>query len=103
VALLRSQASEQGKYRLRLEHRDTELDVPLGETESFTEALALHAAWAAFFGLPQLSAADPKRAPAPAAMAPAERRLSRTVAARRPRFLARRKPGLASPGADRPE
>jgi hypothetical protein len=101
VALQLPDGAEDACFSLCLQHCDPELDVPLHETADLDEALSKWVEWADFFDLPRLAAtarglvdaADGPSCAAAIGAAGADRRLSKTVGARRPRFLARRKTG----------
>ncbi len=86
------------QYRLLLVHSDHDLDVPLLETGDSAVAAADWQDWAAWLGLPRLTAAPGDVAnvddgEAPPASAP--RRAGSAVARRRPRLMIRRKTGDA--------
>jgi hypothetical protein len=86
-------------YRLSLAHRDSDLDVVLAETQDSGDAAADWNYWAAWLGLPRLAAENGELTDVDAAKgAPAAmpRRSNAVVRQRRPRFLARRKPGVAA-------
>ncbi len=92
-------AAENGgaSYRLSLAHQDPELDVVLAETLDGGAVAADWKYWAHWLDLPRLEARDGQLAPtsAVAAMEGFARRRNGSVTKRRPRFLARRKPGVA--------
>jgi hypothetical protein len=85
-------------YRLTLAHRDRDLDVVLAETQDSGDAAADWKYWANWLGLPRLSAEDGKLAKVDAAKASPiaiPRRGASSLRQRRPRFLTRRKTGVA--------
>ncbi len=87
-------------YRLSLAHRDRDLDVVLGETQDSGDAAADWKYWASWLGLPRLSTENGERAEVDAAggalLGYYPRRNAAALRQRRPRFLMRRKPGVAS-------
>jgi hypothetical protein len=86
-------------YRLSLAHRDSDLDVVLAETQDCGDAAADWKYWAAWLGLPRLAVENEELTAVDAvkgALAGAPRRSRASVRQRRPRFLARRKPGDAA-------
>jgi Family of unknown function (DUF6101) len=109
VVLQVSNDAEDGIASLWLQHCDRDLDVPLHETDDLDEAHSKWVEWADFFDLPRLvttaaglvDAADRRSHALAIGAAGADRRLSKTVGARRPRFLARRKTGTRAT-SDRP-
>jgi hypothetical protein len=76
--------------RVVLVHRDAEFDVVLSDAVGPSAALAAARQWAVYFGLPLVG-----DGPAPRVAAPHARRRSATLAKRRRRYWARRKPGFA--------
>lgn len=94
-------AGESGgaSYRLSLAHSDPELDVLLAETQDGGAIAADWKYWAAWLELPRLEARDGGLEPlegAAAGTGASPRRRNASVLRRRPRFLARRKPGVAT-------
>jgi hypothetical protein len=86
-------------YRLSLAHRDRDLDVVLMETQNSGDAAADWKYWASFLGLPRLSAENGELEAVDAAggsLLGHPRRRAGTLRQRRPRFLTRRKPGVAA-------
>jgi uncharacterized protein DUF6101 len=88
------------QYQIELRHRDPDLCVTLCEADDDREIEAEWRLWAKFLGVPTLvereaGRADPDRPRLGAvAIAPiGPRRRGRTITARRPRFLTRRKTG----------
>lgn len=89
-------------YKLRLDHADADLSVPLMEICDSAEIVAEWTAWANFFGLPRLlrtpsgrlASFDHKMGMVSLGEARYGRKRGRIVAARRARFLTRRKPGV---------
>jgi len=87
-------------YELKLIHRDGDLSVTLCEADDDLDIVAEWKAWSKFFGLPRLverelgrDEPDEPHLGATLARQPAPRRRGRWIAARRPRFLTRRKVG----------
>ncbi|HUZ67563.1 MAG TPA: DUF6101 family protein [Beijerinckiaceae bacterium] len=93
-------------YRLRLDHPDADLCVPLFEAGDSVEIIAEWTAWADFFDLPRLlgtaagscAAFDAKIGSVALGAARPDRKRGRAVVTRRARFLTRRKMGV-SPSA----
>ncbi|WP_457796076.1 DUF6101 family protein [Methylocystis sp. S23] len=86
-------------YRLSLAHRDRDLDVVLAETQDSGDAAADWKYWASWLGLPRLAAENGELAEvdvAGALLAGHPRRGASALRRRRPRFLTRRKLGVAS-------
>ncbi|WP_442754473.1 DUF6101 family protein [Methylocystis sp. JAN1] len=86
-------------YRLSLAHRDRDLDVVLAETQDSGDAAADWKYWASYLGLPRLAAENGELTEVDAvggALAGHPRRGAAAVRQRRPRFLTRRKPGVAA-------
>ncbi len=85
-------------YRLSLSHRDPDLDVVLAETGDADAAAADWKFWASVLALPRLYKQNGKIELVDHAKRkdPFRRPRNATVAKRRPRFLARRKLGVAS-------
>ena len=92
-------------YRVRLDHRDDELSVPLFEAPDSADIIAEWAKWASFFALPRLvrtgsgsiAAFDGSVGPFALGKAGTTRKRGRaSLASRRARFLVRRKPGPPS-------
>jgi len=98
VALDVSAGREGGAcYRLSLAHQDPELDVVLAETQDGGAVAADWKYWANWLDLPRLAArGEALEALEPARPAVERRRAGVAVAKRRPRFLARRKTGVAA-------
>ena len=85
-------------YEIRLAHRDPDLSVILQVANDDSEIQADWRLWAKFLGLPTLVEREEGRAEPEAAHAHAlARRRGKTIAARRPRFLTRRKTGRVDP------
>ncbi len=91
VALL---VREQG-HVIRLMHRDAGLSLDIEEFESFATAEEYSDRLAGFLGLPSVIAAGAPARDEPLSAATPGGRRSRTVKARRPRFLSRRHSGNA--------
>jgi len=92
-------------YEIRLAHRDPDLSVTLQEADDDSEIQADWRLWAKFLGVPALVEREGGRAEPDSAHMGAvaladtlARRRGRTISARRPRFLVRRKTGRADPG-----
>jgi hypothetical protein len=92
-------------YEIRLAHADPDLSVTLHEANDDSEIQAEWRLWAKFLGLPTLVEREEGRAEPEAAhmgeIAIAHtlaRRRGKTITARRPRFLTRRKTGRGDPG-----
>lgn len=85
-------------FRLSLAHRDRDLDVLLAETSDSGAVAAEWKYWAHWLGLPRLAAENGELAEVDAvATSPIPgRRGGSPLRRRRPRFLARRKAGVAS-------
>ncbi len=88
------------RYEVKLLHRDPDLSVPLAEGEDEAMAEAQWREWLGFLGLPALvgrtNSSDVQvniKDVALISRAPAPRARGSSVAARRPRFLRRRKTG----------
>ena len=99
-------------YQIRLAHRDPDLSVTLLEADDDSEITAEWRLWAKFLGLPTLVEREEGRpeieAPRLGGVAtrrPRPRRRGKTINARRPRFLTRRKTGAprrdSSPRSER--
>lgn len=101
VVLEPAAASRTRRFRLRLDHRDPDLNVPLFEAADAADVIAEWTGWAQFFALPRLietscgglACLDQGIGRVLLGASSPERRQARTVGARRPRFLARRKTG----------
>lgn len=86
-------------YRLSLAHRDRDLDVVLAETQDSGDAAADWKYWASWLALPRLAAENGKLAKVDAAgssLTTFPRRGASSLRSRRPRFLTRRKTGVAA-------
>ncbi|HEY8162992.1 MAG: DUF6101 family protein [Methylocystis sp.] len=86
-------------YRLSLIHRDHDLDVVLAETQDSVDAAVDWKYWSNWLGLPRLAATNGQLVRVDAAHAPPTafpRRGASSVRRRRPRFLTRRKLGMAA-------
>jgi hypothetical protein len=86
-------------YRLSLAHRDRDLDVVLTETQNSADAASDWNYWARYLGLPRLSAGNGKLEVVDSARGSRSgqpRRRGGTLRLRRPRFLTRRRPGVAA-------
>lgn len=85
-------------YRLFLSHRDADLDVILAESADVGAIAAEWISWAQWLALPRLAAQDGDAGALDGltARAPLARRRGAEVAKRHPRFLCRRKTGVAS-------
>jgi hypothetical protein len=86
-------------YRLSLAHRDRDLDVVLAETQDSGDAAANWKYWASYLGLPRLAAENGELAEVDVASgAPVAypRGGNAVLRHRRPRFLTRRKVGVAA-------
>lgn len=86
-------------YRLSLAHRDRDLDVVLAETQDSGDAAANWKYWASYLGLPRLAAENGELAEVDVASgAPVAypRGGNAVLRRRRPRFLTRRKVGVAA-------
>lgn len=100
--VLRLRALENGvfQYEVSLAHRDPDLSVTLLQADDDSEIRAEWRLWANFLGLPTLVEREEGR-PEPetqrlggvAVARPGARRRGKTITARRPRFLTRRKTG----------
>jgi hypothetical protein len=91
-------------YEIRLAHRDPDLSVTLQEASDDSEIQADWRLWAKFLGLPTLVEREEGRAEPEAAhmgevalFLTLARRRGKTINARRPRFLVRRKTGRIDP------
>ncbi|MGA8172232.1 MAG: DUF6101 family protein [Methylocystis sp.] len=99
VALAVEAATEGGaSYSLTLAHRDPDLDVVLVETSDSATAAADWKYWSAHLALPRLLRHEGKLqlVDRTKRRGPFKRPRNASVFKRRPRFLARRKPGLQS-------
>jgi len=103
--VLRLRALEDGvfQYEVGLAHRDPDLSVTLQQAQDDSEIRAEWRLWANFLGLPTLvereeglPEPDAPRLGAVAITEGQPRRRGKTITARRPRFLTRRKVGEAS-------
>ena len=99
---LRQSENEGFAFELALVHRDADLSVTLERADEEEAILDQWGAWAEYFGLPtlverELGIDEPHRRMIGQVVASdaAPRRRGGWIAARRPRFLARRKPGAA--------